>query len=155
MIRYERVTELEDWSGNQHGGEPFFSHKVSATAYRGEFPMGEGIGICSSWESKYRWRKSERVCPACGKATIIKGREEYGGGWLCFGKKGGCGAKFKAGDTAIESQETGRIANPDVFDQVNTIIKMAYKRAKISATINATSASEFFTQDVEDMPEFA
>jgi hypothetical protein len=27
---------------------------------------------------------------------------------------------------------------------------MAYKRTKISGTINATSASEFFTQDVED-----
>ena len=33
---------------------------------------------------------------------------------------------------------------------VNTVLKMAYKRAKVATTINATSASEFFTQDVED-----
>ena len=27
------------------------------------------------------------VCPICGKTgTIIKGRTEYGGGWLCFAK---------------------------------------------------------------------
>jgi hypothetical protein len=31
---------------------------------------------------------------------------------------------------------------------VNTVLKMAYKRAKVATTINATSASEFFTQDV-------
>jgi hypothetical protein len=34
-------------------------------------------------------------CPKCGKDAIIKGKEEYGGGYLCFKKKGGCGAKFK------------------------------------------------------------
>jgi len=32
---------------------------------------------------------------------------------------------------------------------------MAQKRAKVSTTINATSASEFFTQDVEDNPAVA
>ncbi len=43
-----------------------------------------------------------------------------------------------------------RIANPDVPDVVNTIQKMAQKRALVAATLIATSASEFFTQDVED-----
>ena len=33
---------------------------------------------------------------------------------------------------------------------VNTIQKMAQKRALVAATLIATSASEFFTQDVED-----
>jgi hypothetical protein len=33
---------------------------------------------------------------------------------------------------------------------VNTIQKMAQKRALVAATLLATSASEFFTQDVED-----
>lgn len=47
-----------------------------------------------------------------------------------------------------------RIANPDVADLVNTIQKMAQKRALVAATLIATSASEFFTQDVEDaVPE--
>jgi hypothetical protein len=44
-----------------------------------------------------------------------------------------------------------RIQNPDVADLVNTIQKMAQKRALVAATLIATSASEFFTQDVEDI----
>lgn len=36
----------------------------------------------------------DKTCPKCGAAAIIKGKEEYGGGWVCFKKKGGCGAKF-------------------------------------------------------------
>jgi hypothetical protein len=43
-----------------------------------------------------------------------------------------------------------RIPNPDVADMVNTIQKMAQKRALVAATLLATSASEFFTQDMED-----
>jgi len=43
-----------------------------------------------------------------------------------------------------------RIPNPEVADVVNTIQKMAQKRALVAATLIATSASEFFTQDVED-----
>ena len=43
-----------------------------------------------------------------------------------------------------------RVPNPDVADVVNTIQKMAQKRALVAATLIATSASEFFTQDVED-----
>jgi hypothetical protein len=43
-----------------------------------------------------------------------------------------------------------RIPNPEIADIVNTIQKMAQKRALIAATLIATSASEFFTQDVED-----
>src|SRR5205085_1753732 len=73
------------------------------------------------------------------------------GGWLCFAKKGGCGAKFLAGDPNIESQPTGRVLNPDIADQVNTIQKMAQKRALVAATLLAVNASEFFTQDLEDM----
>ena len=38
--------------------------------------------------------KPKMVCPDCGKDAIIKGKEEYGGGWLCYKAKGGCGSKF-------------------------------------------------------------
>ncbi len=143
----------EDWTGERHGGEPFFSYTVLCRLNRSDYLMGQGFGSCNSWESKYRYRKSERVCPACGKDSIIRGKAEYGGGWICFAKKGGCGAKFKAGDPAIEEQIVGKVNNPEIFDQVNTILKMANKRAKIAATLNATSAHEFFTQDMEDMQQ--
>lgn len=61
--------------------------------------------------------------------------------------------KNKKGEV-METWEMGgieyRIPNPDVFDLVNTIDKMAQKRALIAATLIATNASEFFTQDMED-----
>lgn len=44
-----------------------------------------------------------------------------------------------------------RIPNPDVMGLKNTIMKMAQKRAFVGAVLIATGASEFFTQDLEDM----
>jgi len=41
-----------------------------------------------------------------------------------------------------------------VGDVLNTLGKMALKRAYVGAVIMAVGASDFFTQDVEDMPEF-
>lgn len=114
--------------------------------------LGEGIGSCSTRESKYGWRKGERTCPKCGQAQIIKGKEQYGGGWLCWKKNGGCGAKFSDGDQAIEGQVVGRVPNPDIADTYNTVRKMACKRAHVAATLFVTGASELFTQDVEDSP---
>jgi hypothetical protein len=118
---------------------------------------GEGVGSCSTLESRYRYRTAERTCPHCGRTTIIKGRAEYGGGWLCFQKKGGCGAKFADQDPAIVSQFVGRLDNPDVADTYNTVLKMAKKRALIDAALTATAASDIFTQDLEDYtpPEIA
>ena len=113
--------------------------------------FGEGVGVCSTMESKYRWRKGERVCPSCGKSTIIKGKAEYGGGWLCFAKKGGCGAKFDDKDPAITSQEVGRVENQDIADIYNTVLKIAKKRAHVDAVLTATAASDIFAQDLDEM----
>ncbi|MBX6396075.1 MAG: hypothetical protein IRY98_10295 [Alicyclobacillaceae bacterium] len=44
-----------------------------------------------------------------------------------------------------------RYRNQDVFSIVNTLQKMAIKRALVGATLQATGTSGFFTQDVEDM----
>lgn len=149
--RFQIITSVEDWTGDRHDGEPFFYYLYRCQLWRGDLVIAEADGSCNSWEKKYRWRSADRLCPQCGKPTIIKGREEYGGGWLCFGKKGGCGAKFRDGDETIEGQTVGLIRNPDVFDQVNTIQKMAEKRALVAAALLAVNASEFFTQDMEDM----
>src|SRR5574343_1747159 len=116
--------------------------------------LAECSGSCSTLESRYRWREAQRKCPVCGAAAIIRGKKEYGGGCLCFGKKGGCGAKFPDGAHEIEGQECGRIENPDIADQYNTVLKMAQKRPYVGATLMATAASDIFTQDVEDFPEF-
>ena len=149
--RFELLERIEDWTGEGHGGEPFFYYLYRCRLFRGDVLIAEGDASCNSREAKYRWREAQRACPACGVAAIIKGREEYGGGWVCFKKKGGCGAKYPDGDQAIESQQVGRVFNPDIADQVNTIQKMAQKRSLVGAVLLAVNASEFFTQDVEDM----
>jgi len=150
IMQYEFEVAEEDFTGERHGGRPFFYYRIRAKAYRGEHFMGEGVGSCNAWEAKYRWRKAERVCPNCGVAAIIKGREEYGGGYLCFQRKGGCNAKFPDNAPEILKQPVGRVENPDLADVANTVLKMGMKRAKVACTINATSASEFFTQDLDD-----
>jgi hypothetical protein len=149
--RFQLLERIEDWTGEHHGGEPFFYYLYRCRLFRGDVLIAEGDASCNSRETKYRWREAQRLCPACGQSAIIKGREEFGGGWLCFKKKGGCGAKFPDGDQSIESQQTGRVFNPDIADQVNTIQKMSQKRSLVGAVLLAVNASEFFTQDVEDM----
>ncbi|HVG38223.1 MAG TPA: hypothetical protein VM870_02980, partial [Pyrinomonadaceae bacterium] len=139
--RFQLIERIEDWSGAEHGGEPFFYYMYRCQLSRGDLLIAESDGSCNSRESKYRYREAQRVCPACSQAAIIKGKEEYGGGWLCFKKKGGCGAKFAAGDAAIEGQPVGRTPNPDIADQVNTIQKMAQKRSLIASCLLAVNAS--------------
>jgi hypothetical protein len=112
--------------------------------------IGTGVGSCSTKETKYRYRNGERQCPKCGGANIIKGKEEFGGGWLCFKKKGGCGAKFDDGDRSIESQAVGKVENDNIHDQRNTVLKMGKKRSAVDASIGLGCLSELFTQDIED-----
>lgn len=145
-----------DFDGSGEGrGEPLIYYRVRCDLYRSGVKVGAGDATCSSRESKYRWRNAARTCPKCGQPAIIKGKEEYGGGWLCFKNKGGCGAKYANGDAAIESQAVGRVPNPDIADADNTILKMAEKRALIAATLIATNVSDFFTQDMEDFVDAA
>lgn len=122
-------------------------------------PSGEcwarGVAaVASTYESQYRWRKANRSCPECGAEAIFKSKHENGG-WYCWAKRGGCGAKFAPDDERITKQETGRKENEDLADQWETIVAMSRKRSHVAATRMATSASDVFTQDVEDMPEFS
>lgn len=116
--------------------------------------VGSGVGSCSTMEGKYRFRRAGHKCPECGREeTIIKGKQQYGGGWICYAKKGGCGAKFEDGDDRIENQSIGRVEHDNPADYYNTVLKMGKKRAFVDAVLTATGASDIFTQDVEDMPE--
>lgn len=135
---------------------PFFHYVVLCRliSRRSGETTAEGIGSANSHEDRYRWRTAKRVCPACKVEAIIRGRVEYGGGWLCFKKADGCGAKYRDGDRAIEGQPSGRVENEDTASLENTLSKMAQKRAHVAATLNATGASRIFTQDIEDLPQF-
>lgn len=148
--RFRDAQIVEDFTGKDHDGEPFFFYRRTCELWRGNYLIASVDGSCNSFEKKYRYRNGERVCPNCGKPAIIKGKAEYGGGWVCFEKKGGCKSKFQDNDPAITGQDVGQIKNPDIADAANTILKMADKRALVAATLIATGLSEYFTQDVED-----
>lgn len=113
--------------------------------------VASGLGACSSRESKYGLRSASRRCPKCGKEAIIKGHADFGGGFVCWKKKDGCGAKFSDDDRAISDQPEGKVPVDNVWDQQNTILKMAAKRALVAAVLNGTAASDIFTQDLEDL----
>lgn len=126
---FEIIEREMDWTGEQHGGEPFFYLQYRCTLTRGELVAGQGVGSCNSWEKKYRFRN---VYP--NKAT----EEDKANGRL----------ETRSGRTG--AYQVYVVKNPDPADVVNTIDKMAQKRALVAAVLIAVNASELFTQDVED-----
>jgi hypothetical protein len=98
----------------------------------GEF-WGEGTGSCSTMESKYRYRSEAADMP-----------DDY---WQ---------NKGKYPDLIVKKGKDGwyarrRVANPDIADVWNTVRKMCYKRALVSATITAAGIADIFNQDLDDM----
>ena len=147
-----------DFIPTLHEGDGITSPTLRVTM-RCELHLGDiagpvvavGYGSANSWERKHRYRRGERACPACGLVgQIIKGKADFGGGWLCWSKKGGCGAKWPDGSPEIEGQQCGDVANPDPYDLENTLVKMAKKRAHIDAALTGTASSDLFTQDLEE-----
>jgi len=93
--------------------------------------LGIGVGMCSSAEDKYAWRK------AVGDKEYDATPEEM--------KR----LKWKAGwkdkpEYAVKQVRT----NP--HDLANTILKMAAKRSKIDGVLTVTAASDILAQDLED-----
>jgi hypothetical protein len=97
--------------------------------------VASGVGSCNSRESRYRYRylPSDKR-PSKAEADGLKLR--------------GLGRWRKLDGNWVWHE---RIENDNPWDFQNTILKMAAKRAKVAATLNATAASDIFTQDVEDM----
>lgn len=94
--------------------------------------LGEGVGECSSNETKYRWMR-----PTCDEEFAETPDELKREKWL-RGKNGTYKAKQIRTSPA---------------DIANTILKMAYKRALISMTRTVLACSDQFAQDLEDLPE--
>lgn len=153
---FEIVEKELDWTGEHHADEAFFYFHYRCRLMRGDRLAAEGEGSASSFEKKYRWRLSEIVCPECGKPAIKKSKypprdnPRAQPGWYCHDKAGGCGANFAVDDKRITEQPRGQVKNPDVADIVNTLQKMAQKRAYVAAVLLAVNGSEYFTQDMED-----
>jgi hypothetical protein len=127
LIRYRRICQI---------------YRQIGPAPEDRMLVAQAEGSCSSREVKYRWRTSGASCPQCGNALrMSKDKPE----WYCWRKKGGCGETYPAAQFSFE-----KIANPDLADLENTILKMADKRALVAATLLATGCSDIFTQDIED-----
>lgn len=141
--------KVEDWSGSEHGGEPLFAYTYRACAFRGPLLIAQADGHCNTWEGKYRYRNADRLCPECGQPTILKSKDKPE--FFCWRKKGGCGATFSDSDPRVTDQVVGKVPNQDPHSLINTVQKMAQKRAIVAVALLAVNASEFFTQDVEDM----
>lgn len=104
--------------------------------YRGAF-VGKGVGECSSWEEKYKWRRA--VSDAEFSYLEAKDPElvrvKFGKDW-----------KTK------KDYEVKQVRVPTA-DIANTVLKIGKKRSQIDATLTVTAASAIFSQDLEDMPE--
>ena len=94
--------------------------------------VGTGIGSCNSKEKKYRyryvmeWEASDSDKENAIDVIDVKGKNN-------------------------RTYKKYKVENSEPFELVNTIDKMAQKRALVAATLIATNASEFFTQDIEDL----
>lgn len=124
----------------------------------GEY-IGQGLGCCSTLESKYRFRTHEAF-----KLTDFEVPKTY---WALKSKadqqrmlrtvadvhNGIFGTKKIAGVWRIIelSGEVEQIEHPNPADFWNTVLKIAKKRAYVDAILTATAASDVFTQDMEDV----
>ncbi|WP_405736135.1 hypothetical protein [Bifidobacterium sp.] len=62
-------------------------------------------------------------------------------------------SKYRYRNKWVNNQKV-REENPDIADTWNTVLKMAKKRAFVDAVKSTTAASDIFTQDVEDLPQY-
>ena len=106
----------------------FFTYNIRCTLFRNGQPVAQGVGSCNSKEKKYRFINVDEI-PENYIGPTEQITDKYGR------------VKYK-------------INNPDICSLVNTILKMAKKRAFIDAVLQVASLSEVFTQDVEDMGDF-
>lgn len=106
----------------------FFSYNIRCTLYRNGQAVAQGVGSCNSKEKKYRFMNVDVV-----PENYIGYQEEI---------------------TDKYGRVRYKINNTDVCSLVNTILKMAKKRAFIDAVLQVASLSEVFTQDLEDMKDF-
>lgn len=142
--------------------------------------MGSADGSCNSWEKKYRyrWMQESEVPAGMDKTKLVtRGgkisefafaieKAETSGQ---YGKPAEYWKRFTdaiANNTAAKTTrktKTGKmmdaweidstvyqVPNPDMAEQVNTVLKMAQKRALIAAVLIVTGVSDYFTQDLDD-----
>ena len=116
----------------------------------------EAWGICSTMESRYRWRKAFDPIGDVPKhywqipKDDMQGKQDY------LVREFGAGkhrVKKIEGEWKVIKMGEERTENPDLADQYNTVMAIADKRAYVRGTIKALAASDLFTHDMEDFSE--
>ena len=121
--QYSFMSKIEDFESG------FFSFDILCTLTHNGVVMAQGVGNCNSKEVKYRYNNVDRKKleeMGIPEEQAVRFVDRYG-------------------------KERFRIETPDPADKLNTILKMAKKRAYVDATLQVASLSNLFTQDLEDM----
>ena len=120
--------------------------------------MGRAWGVASSWEPKWRYRTALRVCPECSSENIresntsqqwYKEHEHF----YCWKKKGGCGSKFPINDERLVSQTEGQKDIDDPEELIETLARIAEKRADVAVVRRFSGISRWVNID-PDAPGF-
>lgn len=107
--------------------------------------MGQGVGCCSTMESKYRYRGNEAV--STGK-PVPRAYWDNNRDPSTIGGRGFVAQKIDGAWMICEKGE--KKENPDIADVYNTVLKIGKKRAHVDAILTVTAASDIFTQDIEE-----
>lgn len=106
----------------------YFQYDFIADVFLGDIHITSGTGSCNSMEPKYAFRWAyERELPGNIRKEELETRTVHSG------------TQYKIPATKNE-----------IFGLMNTIKKMAEKRAHVNAVMRATGADRIFTQDLED-----
>lgn len=134
---YDIIEKVEDWD------KPFFYYMIKCRliGIKSGVVISEGMGSCNSKEDRYAWRKmfKDQLPDHC----LVKSEK---------GMVPDPDLKTKR----VFSKKTREyytmyiVPNEQIFTQVNTIQKMAKKRALVDAALSAGRLSDLFTQDMED-----
>ena len=89
-------------------------------------------------------------CPECGKFAVIKGAPQYGGGWVCWKKKDGCGKKWDdlawaaatSAGPSVEAQEAVMAADADPLVETAKRVFKGTEPAKKSTKPSADDEAE-------------
>ena len=132
---YEIIEKTLNWE------KPFFYFEVkcSLVSLISGQVVSEGLGSCNSLEDRYRWRwvfKNE---------LPKKNLDDKGNPFPEVEFR----QRFSEKTQKYYTQY--RIENDNIYTLVNTLMKIAEKRALVDAALHAGRLSDLFTQDVEDI----
>ncbi|MDD5009913.1 MAG: hypothetical protein PHC68_16120 [Syntrophorhabdaceae bacterium] len=122
-------------------GHVEYSVVCSLTHINNGAVWGQGVGSCSTSESKFKFRWDKTGKPVPSEYWNSKDKSLLGGEQFTARKSGGSWEIYQ------------RVEHDNPADYYNTCLKMAKKRAMVDAILTATAASDIFTQDIEDMVE--